>query len=147
MRDPAAKEAITAGWRTVYAWLNSSTPVRRVTEGCRVKRKPRGQAGGAEGVVEVEQEVVVGDELSDESDVEGDASPNKGAENGNAPAAQPPPWGCTVHTWLPGCQSLLAPSLGPVGQQAARTLFSFGNKESIIICNVDRVQNQKFQGR
>lgn len=86
-----------------------------------MKRKPRSQGVGTEGVVEVEQEVVVGDESSDESDVEGDASPDNGVENGNAPAAQPPSWGNTVHTRLPGFQSLLAPPLGPVGQQAART--------------------------
>lgn len=123
LRDPVTKEAMTAGWGTVYVWLKSSTPVgRRVTEGQRMKRKPRSQAGGAEGVVvEVEQEVVVGDESSDESDVEGDASPNNGVENGNAPAAQSPSWGNMVHTRLPGFQSLLAPPLGPVGQQAART--------------------------
>jgi len=48
-------EAKTAGWWTVYAWLKISTPVRRVTEGKRMKRKSRSQGGGAEGVVEVEQ--------------------------------------------------------------------------------------------
>lgn len=112
---------MTAGWGTVYAWLKSSAPVRRrVTEAQRAKRKPRSQGNGAEG-----KDVVVGDESSDESDVR-DASPGNGVENGDAPAAQPPSahppsGGTTVHPQLPSFQMLLAPSVGPVGQQTTRT--------------------------
>ena len=86
-----------------------------------MKRKPRGQVGGANGEGVEEQEVVVGDESSDESDVEGDASPDNGVENGDVPSAKPLSGGTTVHPQIPGIQSLLALPLGPVGQQAART--------------------------
>lgn len=121
LRDPAAKEAMTAGWGTVYAWLKSSVPVRRkITEAQRAKRKPRSQENGIE-----EKDVVVGDESLDESDVR-DASPGNDVENGDAPAAQlpsayPPSGGTTVHPQLPSFQTLLAPSVGPVGQPTTRT--------------------------
>lgn len=72
--------------------------------------------------------MVVGDELSDESG--GDASFGNGVDNGDAPAAQtsftqppsaqPPSGGTTVHLQLPSPQSLLAPMLGSVGQQATK---------------------------
>lgn len=86
MRDPAAKEAMSAGWGTVYAWLRNPAPVPRRLgvkgqgQGQRMRRSQGSrQAAEGEGMVSAEQIMVDGDEQSGEDDV-GDATPESGVD-------------------------------------------------------------------